>query len=190
MRVTRTGRAGNVDLIELTTLSEAKALISRKAITEASNVHWRRQIFESLDAMGQHLMSISSTDVAREWLNSIPRWPQLQMLDMEFRAALLVWLGGNQPALAGTPAMDLTGRSILKAATSERIGTHTAVMRVIAEIAEKAGMQHAWEVKGLFGPFPAAAAEGKTKGENRRMDLVLWDRAIRGSSISRASTGR
>ena len=64
--------------IQLTTLSDAKALISRKAITEASNVHWRRQIFESLDSMGQHLMSISSTDGAREWLNNIPRWPQLQ----------------------------------------------------------------------------------------------------------------
>ena len=101
------------------------------------------------------------------------------MLDMEFRAALLVWLGGYQPALVGTPATDLTGRSILKAATSERNGTHTAVMRVIAEITEKAGMQHAWEVKDLFGPFSAAAAEGKTKGENRRIDLVFWDRAIR-----------
>ena len=77
MRETRTGREGNVDLIKLTTLSDAKALISRKAITEASNVHWRRQIFESLDALDQHL--ISSTDGAREWLNSIPRWPQSEL---------------------------------------------------------------------------------------------------------------
>ena len=82
----------------------------------------------------------------------------------------------SAPAPAETTAP--LGRGIMRSSTAERNDAHTELIRALAAVSVRAGLQWLPEVKELYGP-PLNSPPGSTAGCERRMDLFIWQGAYR-----------